>query len=74
MNIDCTYIPFPPIQCDQIGRFLKVLGNNFACKNIGDFLGSFEKYHLMEKLLWHLFGQLLETFLLQYLVTLQSYS
>ena len=36
-------------QCDQIGRFSKVLGNKLAkvAQNIGDFLGHFEKHPLM---------------------------
>ena len=33
-----------------------------VAQNIGDFLGYFEKYQYMQKLLWHLFGQLFETF------------
>ena len=37
-------------QCDQIGRFLKFLAAKFLAKEarmIGNFLGYFEKYHLM---------------------------
>ena len=34
---------FRPDQCDQIGRFLKVVSNKKQPKKIGDFLGFFEK-------------------------------
>ena len=61
---------------DQIGRFLKVLGNQFACKSRPelDFLGYFVMYKLYVKTdvasIWATFGKLWGTFLLQYLVTL----
>ena len=60
------------IQCDQIGRFLKLLGDNCyakVAKIFGDFWSNFEIFHFQVKLL---FGQLLESlgvFLFQHLVT-----
>ena len=39
-------------QCNQIGRFLKVLGEKFSHKVAqmrGDFLGYFEKHHSSSK-------------------------
>ena len=54
-------------QCDQIGRFLKVLGNKFAYKRRPKRLqtsGLFKKDQLMVAYyqLWILFRQLLERF------------
>ena len=64
-------------QCDQIGRFLKVLASKFDYKsslNIDDFFGLFWKGVLYEKTAvaytWTAFGNIWATFLLQYLVTL----
>ena len=66
-------------QCDQIGRFLKVLGNKITSEgSINDcqLFGLFWKTSLLFKTLklhWLRFGQLLEKlgyFLLQHLVTL----
>ena len=40
----------PGMQCDQIGRFLKVYGNKFACKSSPKSLltyGVFEKDQLL---------------------------
>ena len=59
-----------PVQCDQIGRFLKVLGNKIS----NNFLGYFEKTHSYVKTalatFWATFGNKLSYFLLQHLVTL----
>ena len=60
-------------QCDQIGRFLKALGDKFSCKSsqkIGDRLGHIYQYFTFKsKLLWLLFGQLLETLWLLFIPT-----
>ena len=65
------------IQCDQIGRLCKVLGHNFSyciSTNIRQLSWLLWKAFLFSsKLLWLLFGQLLEKnryFLFQHLVTL----
>ena len=51
-------------QCDQIGRFLKVLGDKFWCKsspNIWRLSELFWKgFHFTYKLRWLLFGQVLK--------------
>ena len=64
-------------QCDQIGRFLKVLGNKVPCKsspNTEQHFKPFVKYGTFNvKLMWLLFGQVLVKIgllLLQHLVTL----
>ena len=52
-------------QCDQIGRFLKLLPPKFLSKeaqNDWQLLDNFDKVPLMLKLLGQLFGQLLENF------------
>ena len=45
--------PRPPEQCDQIGRFLKVLGDKYFLTRLpkmhGDFLGYLEKHHFSSK-------------------------
>ena len=68
------------VEWDQIGRFLKVFGNNFLNKvaqNIGNVLGYFEKPHCYVKTavcyffdnFWEYFGYVL----LQHLVTLRPH-
>ena len=61
-------------QCDQIGRFLKVLGDKFSNKGISNFFGYFEKPHSYVSTAaatsWVTFGNIWATFLLQHLVTL----
>ena len=55
----------PANQCDQIGRFFKVLGDKFAYKSIWNtwwLLGFFKTLQLGLKWLWLLFGQLIENF------------
>ena len=45
-------ISVPSIQCDQIGQFLKVLGDKFSHKVAqmnGDIFGYCEKYHFSSK-------------------------
>ena len=52
-------------QCDQIGRYLKVLGDKISNKsspNDWQLFGQFENLSLVQILLVLLFGQLLETF------------
>ena len=53
-------------QCDQIGRFLKILSNKFAYKSSPKGLVTFgqfsKKINWFNKLLWILFSQLLERF------------
>ena len=46
-------------QCEQIGRFLIDLGDNFSYKTFGDFLGYFEKMFLKLILLLLDFEQVL---------------
>ena len=48
-------------QCDQIGRFLKVIGNQFAYKSIPKF-GLFIKRSINVKTAVNIFRQLVETF------------
>ena len=53
------------IQCDQIGRFLKVLSDNFALKSSPKIMltfGLFLKRSINVKMLWISFRQLLKTF------------
>ena len=63
-------------QCDQIGRFSKVLGNKFACKSSPKhwwLFGPFWKASLNVKTavasIWATFGNIWCQILLQYLVT-----
>ena len=52
-------------QCDQIGRFLKVLANKVPCKsrsNIYQHFGNCENGTFYVKLMWIVFGELLEKF------------
>ena len=62
------YIPL--YQCDQIGLFLKDLGDNFTCKNSPNILklfGPFGKCHYLIVMFWLLFGQHLGKFWLLFI-------
>ena len=60
-SLNCT-----PVQCDQIGRFLKVLGNWISSKrspNDWQLFGCFEKPHSFVKTaFWATFGKYWATF------------
>ena len=77
LHSKCTLQNGHHTQCDQIGRFLNVLRNKFACKSSPKYwrlywavLTSFTLCKTTVASLWATFGTIWATFLLQYLVTL----
>ena len=63
-------------QCDQMGNCCKLLTTNLlksSPKILVTFWAFFEKEHFMENLLWHLFGQLWQTFGLHFYTNIWSH-